>query len=71
MDTDNVYPLELVLKHSIGKNGHVRNVLHSNEILLTEGAIRIVINVDSPNYPKEMVREAVQEICLKAIQYYS
>lgn len=70
MDTKNVYPLELILRHSIGKKGHVTSAFHNSEILISEGAIKLVISVDSPNYPKSAVREAIKEICLKAVQYY-
>lgn len=69
MSTENTYPVELTLNNTIG-NGWVRSAENKKEIILSDGAIEMNIKINAPDYPKDKVRDAVKEICLKAVQYY-
>ncbi len=62
-------PSRTYLKNTIG-NGWVMSAESKKEIILSDGAIEMNIKVNAPDYPKDKVREAVKEICQKAVQYY-
>ena len=65
----NMYPLDITLKNSIA-DGAVRSTLYPTELLETDGAITLRITVNSSNYPKAEVRNAVKEICQKVVEYF-
>lgn len=69
MNCKNVYPQQLCLKHTIG-DGYVASGLDGKTLIDSKGAITLKISIDSCDYPKEKVHEAVREICSKAVEYF-
>lgn len=69
MSCKNIYPQQLCLKHSI-EEGYVVSELDGKTLIDSRGAITLNISIDSCDYPKENVHEAVREICLKAVEYF-
>lgn len=64
-----VYPLYIKVCGDIEK-GKVLASKGGNTIIDSYGAITIEITVNSADYPKDKVYEAVKKIALKAAEYY-
>lgn len=65
----NLYPKSVKIVGDIA-NGKVLSAKEKGVILNGNGAIEISILVDSSDYPKEDVYQAVKEISLKAAEYF-
>lgn len=66
---DNVYPTDITLYHTVG-NGIVPKFYDRTSLIQVENAIKLHIHINGTIYPKEMVEEAVKEICQKAVEYF-
>ncbi|WP_115716732.1 hypothetical protein [Amedibacterium intestinale] len=66
---ENVYPTEIKLKHSINE-GLVEDCKEKNKFYHSKDSIELVLKIDNSNYPKDKVKEAVKEICQKAVEYF-
>lgn len=64
-----LYPVKLMVSGDIGK-GVVRSTTDDSTILDGYGAVRIQIEIASPDYPIEDVKTAIKEICQRVFGYY-
>lgn len=60
------YPYELRIHQSID------NVVDNERMQLLDGtdAIEVIIRINNSHYPKEKVKEAINEICQKVAECY-
>ena len=66
---DNLYPTDIVLQHTIG-DGIVPRFGNESALMQIDDAIKLHIHIKDNIYPKEMVEEAIKEICQKAVEYF-
>lgn len=65
---ENLYPLRLELSHAVNGGITVNNL--SGNLITSTYAVKFIIEIDDPSYPKGQVYQAVKEICQKAVEYY-
>lgn len=60
------YPYELKMYQSID------DTVDNEKMQLLDGtdAIEVIIRINNSHYPKEKVKEAINEICQKAAEYF-
>lgn len=66
---EKIYPLDILVVGDIG-NGMALSTKKENTLLDSFGAVKIRITINSHDYPKKEVREAIREIALKAVECY-
>lgn len=63
------YPIRIELKGDIG-GGMVRSTRNECEVRDSRGAVTLKIEVNSNDYPREKVEEAIKEICQTVVECY-
>lgn len=64
-----LYPLYLKITGDIG-NGVAQGTTGEGIFIESFGAIEVEVKINSANYPKELVYEAVKETVLEAAEYF-
>lgn len=67
---ENLYPVEIKLKHTL-ENGFVKRASNERCIEGSVGVVTMSININSCDYPKESVSEAVRDLCEKVLEHFS